>query len=726
LRSKIGPCPIERTLVALHTRYQSLASGVVASYIPELARADPSWFGISLATADGHFYEVGDTRRPFTIQSISKPFVYGLALEDRGKASVLERIGVEPTGDAFNEISLEPSSGRPFNPLINAGAITATSLIAGHPPEDRWSRILALFSIYAGHALQLNETVYRSESETDHRNRAISHMLRNFGIIDHDPEPDLDLYFRQYSIQLDCRDLSLMGATLSTGGVNPVTGERALQASNVDEVLSVMTTCGMYDYAGEWVYRVGLPAKSGVAGGILAVLPGQLAIAVYSPPLDERGNSVRGVAICEAISEELELHFLRAPRPSVSAIRFRSTLRGISSKRTRFDFEREILASYGNQAVVYQLQGDLSFAGTEAVIRRIVHEPAEVTRFVLDFGRVMDVDPPSARLLLELYTSLVKRDCAVAFAGMMRHRRLVCLLEEARARDESLPLSVFDDPELAVEWCEDKLLIDRGAVLREDQELPLERHELLRGLDAFQLELLESLMERRSFSTREMMVRKGDPAEELFLLVRGGLSVLTDLPDGRLRRLATLSSGMGFGEHSMGEGAIRTAFVCADRPSVCWVLKRSTFESLDTSCPALKIRLLQNLLRSATKDAWALEFRGRFRTPVASRNRAATESSPAPQAPRVGDGAWRGEPQSHHGPFLRFPKATSIAFRNRISAAPNRDPKNKLGIRPGFSVGRTRRAGDRIAEWNTDRASSSLIREASIQGGLRAILRSWS
>ena len=156
-------CPITRTLRALHERFHPLTAGAVATYIPELARADPSWFGISLATADGHVYEVGDTRRLFTLQSISKPFVYGLALEDRGKAAVLERIGVEPTGDAFNEISLESSTGRPRNPMINAGAITATSLVAGHSLEDRWARILALFSSYAGRSLGFDESVYRSE-----------------------------------------------------------------------------------------------------------------------------------------------------------------------------------------------------------------------------------------------------------------------------------------------------------------------------------------------------------------------------------------------------------------------------------------------------------------------------------------------------------------------------------------------------------------------------------
>src|SRR5262249_41616722 len=293
-----------RYLRSLHERFRGLEDGVVATYIPELAHADPRWFGISIATADGYVYEVGDTRQPFTIQSISKPFVYGLALEDRGRAAVLERIGVEPTGDAFNEISLESPTGRPRNPMINAGAIAATSLVRGDSLQDRWARILALFSFYAGRKLAMNEAVYRSERDTGHRNRAISHMLRNFEIIRRDPEPDLDLYFRQCSIEVDCRDLSIIGATLATGGVNPVTRERVIQADSVDEALSVMTTCGMYDYAGEWVYRVGLPAKSGVAGGILAVMPGQLAVAVFSPPLDERGNSVRGVAVCEALSGE--------------------------------------------------------------------------------------------------------------------------------------------------------------------------------------------------------------------------------------------------------------------------------------------------------------------------------------------------------------------------------------------------------------------------------------
>jgi glutaminase len=513
--------PIDRYLHALYERFRGLDSGAIATYIPELARANPDWFGVSVATVDGHVYEVGDTRQPFTIQSISKPFVYGLALEDRGKLAVLERIGVEPTGDAFNEISLESHTGRPRNPMINAGAITATSLVLGSSAEDRWARILSLFGLYAGRKLALNEEVYRSESETGHRNRAISHMLRNFEIIPHDPSDDLDLYFRQCSIEIDCRDLSIIGACLATGGVNPITGERVIRPDNVDEVLSVMTTCGMYNYAGEWVYRVGLPAKSGVAGGILAVMPGQLAIAVFSPRLDERGNSVRGVAVCEALSEELELHFLRAPRLAVAAVRSRFTARALPSKRKRLDGERAVLAAQGERVVTYQIQGDLGFAGMEVVIRRLVAEPKSVTFLVLDFARVIGVDGPAVRLLLELLGAFDAQGRQVALANVGRQPHLLRSLEAARAQDPPLHAPLFDEYDLALEWCENALLRAEGVGLEEREELPLSKHGLLENLSPDQVEVLAALMERRSFPARQLVVRRGEVANELFLLVRG-------------------------------------------------------------------------------------------------------------------------------------------------------------------------------------------------------------
>jgi glutaminase len=601
ITSALRAPPVARYLQGLHERFRDLEAGEVASYIPELTKADPRWFGICVATVDGHVYEVGDSRQPFTIQSISKPFVYGLALEDRGKAAVLKRIGVEPTGDAFNEISLEAGSGRPLNPMINAGAITATSLVAGHCAEDQWDRILALFALYTGRRVALDEAVYRSERDTGHRNRAISHMLRNFGMLGDDPERAVDLYFRQCSIEVTCRDLSVMAATLATGGTNPVTRERAIDPRNVDEVLSVMTTCGMYDYAGEWLYRVGFPAKSGVSGGILAVLPGQLGIGVYSPRLDARGNSVRGVAVCSALSDELELHSLRAPRVSQSAIRSRFTLKDVGSKRMRVDREREILAATGQRAIVYQLQGDLCFTGMELVTRRLTAEPEDARTLVLDLARAQEIDAPASQLLLELARSFSAEGRTLALVGLDRHPRLARFLDESRSQAGALHLAQFEELDLALEWCEERLLEGRSAEASDTEELPLSKHTFLQGLDPLEIEHLASLMKRCEFAPRQFVVRKGDPADALFLLVRGRLSVVADDQRGRLRRLSTLSPGMGFGEPAIVDSTRRTAFVRADRASVCWVLERSAVRSLDASSPKLKIKLLENLLRSTSR-----------------------------------------------------------------------------------------------------------------------------
>jgi glutaminase len=292
----------------LHLRYRELGEGAVADYIPELARANPDWFGICVVTTDGQVYEVGDYDHRFTIQSISKPFVYGLALEDHGRDAVLERVGVEPTGDAFNSIIKLDAANRPHNPCVNAGAIATTSLVNGTDPTARLNRVLDCFRRYVGHSVDVDMSVFMSERTTGHRNRAISYLMLNFGMIGSNVEQILDLYFQQCSILMNCRDLALMGATLANGGVNPVTGERAVDSQYIRDILTIMYTCGMYDYAGEWAYSVGLPAKSGVTGGILAVLPGKLGIAVYSPPLDNRGNSVRGIRVCEDLSHHFGMH----------------------------------------------------------------------------------------------------------------------------------------------------------------------------------------------------------------------------------------------------------------------------------------------------------------------------------------------------------------------------------------------------------------------------------
>jgi glutaminase len=300
--------PLQAYLEELYEELRGIDAGAVADYIPELAKADPRWFGICAATLDGRVFAVGDCEQPFTIQSVSKPFMYGLALEQNGREAVARHVGVEPTGDAFNAIVLDKESNRPLNPMINAGAIAVAGLIRGADPTERLNQMLAMFERFAGRPILLDVAVFTSERTTGHRNRAMAHLLRNFGMVDERIDEILDLYFQQCSLLVTARDLALMAATLANGGVNPVTGVRALEQRYVCDVLSLMYTCGMYDYAGEWAYTVGLPAKSGVGGGIIAVVPGRLGVAVFSPPLDRRGNSVRGVRACAAISERYRLH----------------------------------------------------------------------------------------------------------------------------------------------------------------------------------------------------------------------------------------------------------------------------------------------------------------------------------------------------------------------------------------------------------------------------------
>lgn len=292
----------------MHAKHALNQDGEVATYIPELGKASPNDFGICVVTADGRIHDTGESTKEFTIQSMSKPFTYGMALEAHGADKVSRHVGVEPSGDAFNSIELEPGTHRPFNPMINAGAITVTALLYEKYGDDAFDHILARFSAAAGRELSFDESVYRSESRTGHRNRAIAHLLLNFDMVPEQVETALDLYFKQCSILVNCRDLAIMGATLSNLGNNPVTGEEVYDIDRVKDMLSIMFTCGMYDYSGQWAYKVGVPAKSGVAGGVVAVVNRQLSIASYSPPLDARGNSVRGIDVCVDLASELGLH----------------------------------------------------------------------------------------------------------------------------------------------------------------------------------------------------------------------------------------------------------------------------------------------------------------------------------------------------------------------------------------------------------------------------------
>lgn len=307
----------QEALEEVYERYRDLNEGRVADYIPELAKVDTSLFGISVITCNGEHYSVGDWKHEFTIQSVSKPFVYGMALEDYGREAVIEKVGVEPTGDRFNSIiELDKNSNRPLNPMVNAGAISTSSLIKGASASHRFNRLLETFSRYTGRKMAADMSVFLSEKTSGHRNRAIAHLMLNFDLLGPNVEETLDLYFQQCSLLVNTKDLASMAATLANQGINPLTGQRALKTEFIRDLLTVMLTCGLYDFAGEFAYRVGMPAKSGVGGGMIAVSPGVAGIGVFSPLLDARGTSVRAIRVCEDLSRMFQLHIFQ-PNPTV-------------------------------------------------------------------------------------------------------------------------------------------------------------------------------------------------------------------------------------------------------------------------------------------------------------------------------------------------------------------------------------------------------------------------
>ncbi|MDH8679138.1 glutaminase A [Fusibacter bizertensis] len=284
--------------------------GKVASYIPELEKTDNNLLGITLIDTKGMIYESGDTKHQFTIQSISKPIVLLLALIDNGEEKVFEKVGKEPTGDPFNSIvRLETfDEHKPLNPMINAGAISVTALIKGESKEEKIQRILNFIKkITHNQNIKINEDVYQSESKTGYRNRSMAYFLKDFGNIEGDVDEVLEVYFKQCSIEVTTRDLAYIGALLARDGVDILTGERVFSARYSSIVKSYMATCGMYDGSGEFAINVGFPAKSGVGGGIMCTVLGQMGIGVFGPALNKKGNSIAGLKLLESLSKKLEL-----------------------------------------------------------------------------------------------------------------------------------------------------------------------------------------------------------------------------------------------------------------------------------------------------------------------------------------------------------------------------------------------------------------------------------
>jgi len=600
--SGAGGSPVLEYLEGLLDEYQTLDDGHVATYIPELGQADPSRFGICLVTVDGHRYAVGDTDVEFTIQSISKPFVFGMALEDRGRDAVLARVGVEPSGNAFNSIAVDATS-RPFNPMVNAGAIVTTGLVGNGAEGTTFDRIRASFARYAGHPLAIDERVYKSECATGDRNRAIAYLMRSFGAIEGDVDAVVDAYFRQCSVLVTCVDLATMAATLANRGENPVTGGRALAARHVEHVLSVMSTCGMYDYAGEWLYTVGLPAKSGVAGGILAVLPGQLGIGVFSPRLDPRGNSTRGVKVCQRIAADFELHPLRFQPETGTAVRRSYHCANTRSSRMRSRAEETLLTSRCGSVAIYELQGDLFFGSADRLFRTIVEDRDETRYVVLDCKRLGTVDPSAALIVRSLRAALDASGCRLLLADVVVPEWTI-----------GLDAPSFSNADAALEWCENQLLDSQPAIVTTRSSgrssSGLRDQELLEGLTADELAAIERVSLMRTVERGEVVFHEGDQADSLCFVLSGLVSVRlplrADRPLGshsldaapRDRQVATLGPGVAFGELAVLDDGFRSADVVAEEPTVLAELAIDELRRLDSHHPELITKVYANLARN--------------------------------------------------------------------------------------------------------------------------------
>ena len=578
--------PLLRFLTGCHAEFVGDHGGEVADYIPELSKANPDHFGISLATLDGHVYEVGDSRVPFTIQSISKAFVFALALDTLGAAQVESAIGVEPSGDPFNSIRLD-AKNQPFNPMVNAGAIAVSGLIRRAKGDSAFEYIRQALGRFAGRELDVDETAFASESATGDRNRAIGYLLRNSGVIKDDVGTVLEVYFRQCSVLVAARDIAIMAATLANRGTNPVTGEAVISPYAISRTLSVMTSSGMYDFAGEWIYRVGIPAKSGIGGGILAALPARWGLGTYSPRLDSHGNSVRGIKVCEGLSSHYGLHMLNRSDDARTSVIADYDLGNSMSRRSRRPLERKILAAHPNDVRILELVGTLSFSTVDYVSRQLRGKPRP--QFVIfDLRRVTAITPAGGRLLAEGFRELAAFNVTAVLSSIDRGSAQWHSLHE---RTASLP-NIRNYPGLddAIEWTEDQIIYRNGGDIYANEMTELAEQALLAGLSAEELDLLSCLGTIKTYAHGDKIVSAGELASSIFFLKRGVVHVT--LPGGA--RLATITAGMAFGEMALLETR-RSADVFADASITTLEISLANFDRFREEHPRTGERIMRNL-----------------------------------------------------------------------------------------------------------------------------------
>ncbi|WP_156677925.1 glutaminase A [Sphingomonas profundi] len=605
-----APGPIDAFLADLHARLAGANGGKPATYIPELGKADPAAFGIAIATVDGTVYAAGDAGRRFTIQSISKAFVYGHALDRLGREAVLAHVGVEPTGESFNSISLDQVHNRPFNPMVNAGAIATAELIEGADPAERQRALSALMARYAGRTLELDEAVYLSEKATGHRNRAIAFMMLNSGMIRRDPEEVLDLYFRQCSLLVDTRDLAVMAATIANDGVNPRTGIRALARTHVPDVLTVMNMCGMYNYAGQWSYEIGLPAKSGVSGAIILIIPGQAGIAIWSPPIDGNGNSVRGVAAAGEIADAFGLHIF-GTHPNVrNAIRAEYRGDRIRSKRARRHAELRLLEREGARIRVIEAQGGLYFGSCERIVRRATELSVQADWLILDLRRILSADIAAERLLAGLAETLAAGGKTLIFAHVDADGPTAALLRALAGKAE-----IAATREAALEYCEDALIAARLPDVA-TRAVAFADLDIVEGLTAAEVAQVRALAIPLAFAAGEALAREGEEAPLFFALAEGSASIRLPVAGDPARsiRLGSVGPGMSCGEMALIERGRRSADIVADEDVQAWGFGIEEMDDLGRRRPAILIRIVSNItrdlaerLRLANNEIRALE-----------------------------------------------------------------------------------------------------------------------
>lgn len=584
--------PLHEFLENCYEEIKSDSSGHVADYIPELSKADPDKFALSLATLDGHVYDIGDCESTFTIQSISKAFVFALALERLGQERVESIVSVEPSGEAFNSIRLT-AENKPFNPMVNAGAIACSGLIVSAEGDEAFEKIRKILCRFAGRELLVDNEIYQSESLTGDRNRAIAWLLRNYARLPANVENVVDVYFKQCSILVNAHDLAIMASTLANNGVNPVTGDQVISEYVAARTLSVMTSAGMYDYAGQWIYRVGIPAKSGVGGGIIASLPAVMGLGTFSPKLDGYGNSVRGIRVCEKISSYFNLHVLSRKNDIATCILADYTLKGISSRRVRRATEVAELVKHQDDVRIIELVGALSFSSLDYLCRLIIERMDKMRFLILDMARVPGISIAAVKLLDIMVRKFRSDGITVLFSGA--NADITKAISEISVSDiiSHQEFTILDE---ALEWTENQLLANSPGYAQDAEFIVLGEQFLLSDFSDQEIADLEQLCVERRYRQGEKIFSYGEPAVSIFFLQSGAVSI--KLPNGVI--LSKLSAGMSFGELALIEDK-RSADVWADTDIKCLELMLNSYISFCKKNVGGGEKLLLNAARLLTQ-----------------------------------------------------------------------------------------------------------------------------